>query len=262
MSSNHTKGMTGLKGLDNLDVNKTPVQVAEDAHYKGDLLNPRLRTEALESLTRDTSLGSTATGKALQRILDNADRGARILSTIGYMPLRHLRAIGLTLSQIADDLEINLHDLTEFMAQSPTAVQDAEIDAEAYADRKASELLEKLSSSDRLSKDAVELLKVRQAFLLEYNKRLSHKWAQRESAETQRMPNLVINIGQNNKPVAAPRVKQVEDSVVAEQDGTPDNSDQFDHDDAPPSAGVHWLVEPKTYDPTQDEPRTNVHEHD
>ena len=177
------------------ELDMPPEEVARRAFNHGALLDPSTRSAALTELTARSPLASTKTGEALRDILDNADRAVDILSLVGYNQLRHLRANGFGISRIAKDLGVNVNDLTAFMSQAPTASEDAMIDEEAYADTKATELLELLESANPSSPFETDILKIRMNLLLEMNKRLSHKWAQRSEEDIQvRMPTLNINL--------------------------------------------------------------------
>jgi DNA-binding transcriptional MerR regulator len=197
-----------LPDIPQAELDMPPEEVARRAFNHGALLDPSTRSIALEELTARSHLASTETGRALRNILDNADRAVDVLSLIGYQQLRHLRANGISLSRIAKDLGVNLNDLTAFMSQAPTASEDAMIDEEAYADTKASELLEELETVQPTSNLTTDVLKTRMTLLLEMNKRLSHKWAQRSDDEiVQRMPTLHINL-----TTMAPTARMIADS--------------------------------------------------
>lgn len=198
----HTDTLRALENLSDPDINSTPKENAERAFNNGQELSADDRSMTLMQLASSEGVAGTATASALMTVLYQSQRGQQVLEAVGYQTVRHLRALGLSLSQICDDLHVNMHDLTEFMALSPSAAADAELDAEAFADRKASELLSKIShmtdvsgTANKLSRDEVECLKIESSFLLEYNKRLSNKWAQREGKELTNMPKLVINLG-------------------------------------------------------------------
>lgn len=188
-------GVVELPDVPQGELDMPPEEVARRAFNHGALLDPATRGTALTELTARSHVSDTPTGKALRQILDNADRAIDILSLVGYQQLRHLRANGIALSRIAKDLGINVNDLTAFMSQAPTAAEDAMIDEEAYADTKANELLEILEDAKPTSNLDTDVFKVRMNLLLEMNKRLSHKWAQRSDEEiVARMPTLNINL--------------------------------------------------------------------
>lgn len=188
-------GHVELPDVPQSELDMPPEEVARRAFNHGALLDPSTRAAALCELTARSPLASTRTGEALRAILDNADRAVDILSLVGYNQLRHLRANGFAISRIAKDLGVNVNDLTAFMSQAPTASEDAMIDEEAYADTKANELLEILEEANPTSPFETDILKVRMNLLLEMNKRLSHKWAQRSEDDISvRMPTLNINL--------------------------------------------------------------------
>lgn len=198
--------------LPHSEVDMPPEEVARRAYNHGALLDPATRQTALDALTSTTSLADTDTGRALAQVLENADRAVDILSLIGYVQLRHLRANGLSMAKIAKDLGINLNDLTAYMSQAPTANEDALIDEEAFADVKASELMEELEHAKPKNSLETEVLKIKMNFLLEYNKRMSHRWAQKPDEEIMgRLPTLNINLG-----IVAPTPR-----MIAENAGQP-----------------------------------------
>lgn len=209
-----------LPALPDSNVDSEPGDVAAQALERARLLDTATREQALEQLGQ--VLGETEVSRRITTIVHNADRAVEILSLVGYSTLRHLRSQGFSLHKIANDLRLNVSHVAAFMAATPTSATDAVADDEAFADALAYQLyeeMEKAMTDPKMTRNHLELFKVRKDLLIEMAKRSSHRWANRPVDETKVMPTLHIDLS-HSQPTAeaeAPKVvKPVEEAQIVD----------------------------------------------
>lgn len=140
--------------------------------------NPRpraIKKQFVDSLLQSQPLNKT--GLALRNILARQDVAHDKLSVLGYDSARHLQAEGISLSEIADDLDMSVLDLMSYMALHPQAEEHAELDSLACADAKMRKYLKRLEEKKFLTKFDGDKARLELEATLQFCKRLSAQWA-------------------------------------------------------------------------------------
>jgi len=142
------------------------------------------------------------------------------LSSLGYTNVRHLQGEGLTIAEIARDLDMNQLDLMAYMTAHPNALQDATVDAAACADAKIRDFLTQLENEPPRTKFEASRKEIQYKVLLEQVKRISAEWAQfakrpvEEEAKGGFQLNITLNQSELIRSGEMPESKIIEAEVV------------------------------------------------
>lgn len=124
--------------------------------------------------------GTDVRNKTVQKLLLIQERSQvahENLSKLGYIYIRHLQSEGITIPEIARDLNFNPLDIMAYMSSHPNAKTDASIDATACADAKIRDFLYDLQHNPPSTKFEADRKNIQYKVLLEQVKRISADWA-------------------------------------------------------------------------------------
>ena len=153
----------------------------EDAARIALNLRPSAQDRHQHAIESFQEFGRDIRNKTAQKLLKVVERGFEAhnkLSLLGYTNLRHLQGEGLTLSEIARDLDMNQLDIMAYMSAHPDAEDHAKIDATACADAKIRDFLFNLEHNPPATKFEADRKNIQYKVLIEQVKRISPEWAE------------------------------------------------------------------------------------